>query len=584
MPFDAFMTAALAHELSDCLVGLKVDKICQPERDEIDLIFHKKGRNRLVISCAASTPFMALSSETRENPQTPPMMCMLLRKHLSRARIVSVSQLGFDRTICIEFDSGDELGYQRRKYLYCEMMGRGSNLVFADDNKKILAAFRQNDITTKFDRVVMVGMPYEPMPPQDKIDPMTCQKEEFLNTFCQQDGRADLILQKKFSGFGKLTAREVVFRASGDPEMQLSNLDLEQLWKSFSELIHGVKECRFSPCLIYESKEDLKKHASPLDFSFTSITQFSLPFYVQMCESVSEAIESYHHQRNKEERHKQHFNDIYQILKTCIKRLEKKISVQEAQLIDTKDAEEAKKKGDIVMQEMYRIHRGDKEIRAMDYFSDTPCEITISLDPMLSPSQNAQRYYREYTKKKTAAVKLREQVDIAKSELEYANSVMATLSTASCGEDLAQIRRELAHWNYGRRLTTGLKKPSAKKEKASPKETKSANGFQIYVGMNNFQNDAVSTLLCDKEDLWFHVKNYHGSHVLLKANKEREFADEDIEYAASLAGYYSEVSASDRVEVDYTKGRFVKKPNGAKPGFVTYKNHKTVIIQPKKMK
>ncbi len=585
MPFDAFMTAALAKELSDTLVGLKVDKICQPERDEIDLIFHRKGRNRLVISCAAATPFMALSAEPRENPQTPPMMCMLLRKHLSRARVASVTQLGFDRTICIEFDSGDELGFQKRKYLYCEMMGRGSNLIFVDENGKILAAFRQNDLTTKFDRVVMVGMPYEPMPPQEKIDPMSCEKEMFFDAFsCQQDMRADLVLQKRFSGFGKLTAGEVVYRASQDSECLVSRISLEELWCSFSRLISDVKEHRFSPCLIYESYEDLEKKINPIDFSFTNITQFSEPFCVQPCESVSEAIESYHHLRNKEERHKQHFNDIYQLLKNCIKRLEKKIAAQESQLLDAKDAEEAKKKGDIVMQEMYRIRKGDTRLIATDYFSDAPTEIEIALDAMLSPSQNAQRYYREYSKKKTAAIKLREQIEIAKNELIYANSVMATLHTASTSEDLSQIRRELSHWNYGRRLTTSLKKPSAKKEKASPKETKSENGFRVFIGMNNFQNDSVSTVLCEKEDLWFHVKNYHGSHVLLKAEKERPFFDDDLEFAAALAAYYSEVGSSDRVEVDYTQGRYVKKPNGAKPGFVTYKNHKTVIIQPKKLK
>ena len=585
MPFDAFMTAALAKELSDTLVGLKVDKICQPERDEIDLIFHRKGRNRLVISCAASTPFMALSSEPMENPQTPPMMCMLLRKHLSRARIASVTQQGFDRTICIEFDSGDELGFQKRKYLYCEMMGRGSNLIFADENRKILAAFRQNDLTTKFDRVIMVGISYEPMPPQDKIDPMSCDKEKFFDIFSKQkDMRADLILQKQFSGFGKLTAREVVYRASGDPECLVSQLSIEDLWLSFSQLVGDVKEHRFFPCLVYESLEDHEKKSNPIDFSFTHITQFTELFCVQSCSSVSEAIESYHHLRNKEERHKQHFNDIYQLLKNCIKRLEKKISAQESQLLDAKDAEEAKKKGDIVMQEMYRIHKGDTRLIATDYFSEEPKEIEISLDVMLSPSQNAQKYYREYSKKKTAAVKLREQIEIAKNELLYANSVMATLYTASTSEDLSQIRQELSHWNYGRRLTTSLKKPSSKKEKASPKETKSENGFRIFIGMNNFQNDTVSTAFCEKEDLWFHVKNYHGSHVLLKAERERSFFTEDLEYAAALAAYYSEAGSSDRVEVDYTLGKFVKKPNGAKPGFVTYKNHKTVIIQPKKLK
>lgn len=585
MPFDAFMTSALTSELSDTLCGLKVDKICQPERDEVDLIFHRRGDGRLVISCAASTPFMALSSETKENPQTPPMMCMLLRKHLSRAKITSVSQIGFDRTICIEFDSGDEMGYQKTKYLFCEMMGRGSNLIFADENKRILAAFHQNDITTKFDRVIMVGMNYVPMPPQDKIDPMTCNKETFFSAFRESaDQRTDLVFQKKFSGFGKLTAREIVYRASGDPEASVASISLDALWNEFSSLITLVSEKHFAPCLIYESREAFEKEESPLDYSFFRITQFSKPFYVSPCASVSEAIESYYRLRNKDERHKQHYNDIHQILKTCIKRLEKKISAQTVQLHDSKDAEDSRKKGDLVMQEMYRIRKGDSFVVATDYSTEEPSEIKISLDTQLSPSQNAQRYYREYAKKKTAYAKMLEQIDIANAELRYANSVLASLNTASTSEDLAQIRRELSHWSYGRRLTSSLKKPGTKKEKASPKETRSENGFRILVGMNNFQNDTVSTALCEKNDLWFHVKNYHGSHVLLKASGDRVFENEDLEYAASLAAYYSEVSSSDRVEVDYTEGRHVKKPNGSKPGFVTYKNHKTVIVTPKKLK
>ena len=231
MPFDAFMTAALTRHLSDTLTGMKVDKICQPERDEVDLLFRFGGRNRLVINCTASTPYMALSAVTRENPAVPPMMCMLLRKHLSRAKITAIDQFGFDRTIRITFDSGDEMGFRKSKYLYCEMMGRGSNLVFADENNRILAAFRQNDITTKFDRVVMVGVLYEPMPPQDKIDPITCDYDTFasLLSSLSQDARVDLIFQKQFSGFGKLTAREIVAWRSGRiHEMQRRRRDGEE--------------------------------------------------------------------------------------------------------------------------------------------------------------------------------------------------------------------------------------------------------------------------------------------------------------------------------------------------------------------
>jgi len=583
MPFDSFMTSALTQELKTKLVGLKVDKICQPERDEIDLLFHISSRNRLVINCTASTPFMALSDQSRENPAVPPMMCMLLRKHLSRAKITEIQQMGFDRIIRITFDSGDELGFRKSKYLYCEMMGRGSNLIFADEDQKILAAFRQNDITTKFDRVIMPGVSYQLMPPQDKIDPITCTKEAFFAVLAslEKESRADLVLQKQFAGFGKLTAREIVFRAANDPEAPLSQVSPEALWNAFSEVIELVKEKSFSPCLIFAGKEDFKTGQSPLDFSFMKISQFAPPFYVHPCESVSEAIETYYLLRNREERHKQHYNDIAQILKNCKNRLEKKIDAQMLQLEEAASSEEEKTKGDLVMQELYRICRGETEITATDYASSDMRQIKILLDPKLTPAQNAQRYYREYAKKKTALVKLEEQIEIAKNELKYADSVLSSLQTATTAADLSQIRQELSHWSYGRRLTSALKKPQAKKEKVRPRMIRTENGFELYIGMNNLQNDAVSTVYAEKDDMWFHVKNYHGSHVLLKSQREREFSDTDLEFAASVAAYFSQVSTSDRVEVDYTRARFVKKPVGSKPGFITYKNHKTAIVTPK---
>ncbi len=584
MPFDSFMASALTFELNTLLCGIKVDKVCQPERDEVDLIFHRPGRNRLVINCTASTPYMALSEQSRENPQQPPMMCMLLRKHLTRAKITSIEQPSFDRIIRILFDSGDEMGFFKQKYLYCEMMGRGSNLIFADENHKILAAFRQNDLTTKFERVVMAGFPYQPMPAQDKTDPILCTRETFLDLIKGADPelRADLFLQRVFGGFGKLTAKEVVFLAASDPEALLKNISPDAFWQSFSSLCDRIRNSSFEPCLIYESKEDFLSGADPVDFSFMPIRQFAAPFYVHPCSSVSECIEQYYLTRNQNERQKQHYNDIYQMIKNCKNRLQKKIEAQKLQIEDAADAEKDKKYGDLIMQEMYRIRKGDKSVLARDWTSDAFSEIEIPLSETLSPSQNAQRYYKEYNKKKTAVKKLGEQIAIAREELLYANSIEASLSHSVTAQDLRQIREELSHWNYGRRLLSGLKKPHTKKEKARPKEFLSPNGLTCFVGMNNLQNDTVSTELVQKEDLWFHVKNYHGSHVLLKKRNAEEFKDEDVVFAASLAARYSEVSDSDRVEVDYTFGSFLKKPNGSKPGFVTYKKHYTMIVSPLK--
>ncbi|MBR5295977.1 MAG: NFACT family protein, partial [Clostridia bacterium] len=478
-----------------------------------------------------------------------------------------------------------ELGYFKTKYLYCEMMGRGSNLIFADENQKILSAFRQNDITTKFDRIIMSGMKYEPMPIVDKIDPIRCEKELFVEVFSSypEETRTDQIFQKRFLGFGKLTAREIVYLASKNPETLVGDCDLEKLWEAFSKVVNIVKNNDFHPCLLYSSKSDFEKEESPMEFSFMPIQQYGEDAHIAECSLVSDAIEGYYLKRNFDERQRQHHNDISQILKNLKRRLEKKIAAQEVQFNEASDADEKKYLGDLLMQEIYRIKKGDESVRATDYSSDPVKTVPIELDPMLTPTQNVQKYYREYKKKKTALSMIQEQISIAKEELKYAESISICLENALTSSDLAQIRQELSHWNYGRRLISGLKKNQAKKEKPRPKETLSPNGFTIFVGMNNFQNDTISTSLSEKDDLWFHVKNYHGSHVLMRAENGKEFSNEDIEYAASLAAYYSEVKISNRVEVDFTNARYIKKPNGSKPGFITYKKHQTVVVSPKPM-
>lgn len=580
MPFDAFMTCALARELREELTGLKVDRINQPERDEIDLLFNATGRVRLVINCLASSPYMALSRLNKENPATPPMMCMLLRKHLSRARVVEISQEGFDRTIRLSFDAGDEMGFRRKKHLYCEMMGRGSNLVFADEDGTILAAFRQNDLMTKFDRVVMVGMPYKPMPPIDKADPCACGRKEFEDLYTGAE--QDLLLSKwflsRFAGFGKLTASELSYRAAGIQDARLSDTTPGRAFDVLKNAIASIQSGLEQPCLIY-GKAEGDRVEEVIDFSCIQITCFDGDVKVVPCESVSNAIESYYLERDRAERKKQHYNDIYQILKTCRARLEKKIAAQILQLREAEGAELLRKKGDLIIQEMYRIKKGDTLLVAPDYEKDPPEPIEIELSETCSPSQNAQRYYKAYGKMKAAAVKVREQIEIARAELAYAESVLATLETAETATDLAEIRRELSHWGYGRRLTTGLKKPSAREGRAKPRVFRAPSGATILVGMNHLQNEEVTFAMAEKEDLWFHVKRYHGSHVLLKKGNGEEFDPADMEAAAGLAAYYSEARSAPRAEVDYTRARYVKK-QGSRPGLVIYRNEKTVLVPP----
>lgn len=582
MPFDSFLTMALTRELREKLVGLKVDRVLQPERDEIDLAFRLPDAKCLAISCGAAAPYLALVNQMKENPVKPPMMCMLLRKHLSRAKVTGVDMPAFDRTIRIRFDSGDEMGYRKEKTLYCEMMGRGSNLIFCDETNTILTAFRQNDLTSKFGRVVMTGVKYTPMPPVDRLDPTTVTKEEFLAAFDGQpkDLLAAKALQTLFSGFGKLTAEELAFRASKLSEATLIYATPERLWEALSEMLFEIREGINTPSLVYPVSA---VSGDPIDFSFTAISAFPGSYRVEACRSVSEAIERFYGEKDRAERQKQHYNDIYQILKNARNRLQKKITAQEDQLAEASDAPLSRKKADLIMQEMYRIKRGDTLLLASDYSQDPPAEIRIDLDERLSPSRNAQKYYKEYTKKKNALIKVREQIDLARAELDYVDSVRATLDTAISAADLMQIRQELTHWTYGRRMSVGLKKPSSReKSVVKPMELISPGGLCVLIGKNNLQNDAIATKLASKNDWWFHVKGFHGSHVLLKVSDGSKVSSEDLEYAAGLAAYFSEAKESEKTEVDYTLAKFLKKPAGSRPGFVTFKNQKTVLVAPKK--
>ena len=581
MPFDSFMTASVAKELKDTLTGIKVDKVCQPEKDEIDLWFHLNSRKRLVINCTANTSYLALSGLNKENPPQPPNLCMLLRKHLSRAKITSVDQMGFDRVVRITFDAGDEMGFRRTKYLYCEMMGRGSNLIFVDEDEKILSAFRQNDVTTKFGRIVMVGARFTPMPLPDKKDPMALSISEFQTELSalDPDTPAEKAISLLFSGFGKLTAREAAYLASGSPDGTLK--ESKNLAEILFSVTERVRKGDYSPCLVFESKEAYEKGAGAIDFSFMPIAQYGKNAFVLPVETPSGAVESFYLRRDTAERRRQHYNDIYTILKNCKNRLEKKIAAQNQDLENAKDALEDKKRGELILQELYRLKKGDTSFTATDYSGETPKEIAVALDEKLSPSQNAQRYFRDYRKKMTAMEKMREQIELAENELDYVKSVTQTLQTAATQEDLYQIREELSHWSYGRRLTKGLKKPASRRPaRAKPAEFSSPSGFRVLVGMNHLQNDTVTCEMSEKGDYWFHVKDYHGSHVLLKIPAGSEAKDEDLEFAASLAAHYSELSSSPRAAVDYTLARFVKKPSGAKPGFVTYKNQTTVFVKP----
>lgn len=582
MAFDAGMVYAIAHELDRKLGedngfnGARIDKITMPERDEIHLLIHVGRDNyRLVISAGAGNPRIHLSDTPKENPNTPPSFCMLLRKHLSCSRIAHVRQLGFERAVEIEFDFKDEMGYISKKYLVAEIMGKHSNIIFCDEDKKILGAIRTTDFSDPARRPVIAGVRYELPPAQDKVDPTTLTKETFDKIVLSADKTtpAERVLTSSFLGVAPLVSREAVYRASGDAGMTMGGVDTDKLWYHFSSFYADLTSDKVYPCLICRTETP----DVPFEYSFIDIRQYENRAVVRPVDSVSDLIDGFFTKRDKAERIKQRAQDIFRLLLNAQNRLLKKIEAQESELADTESMEYCRKCGDLISQEMYRIKRGDKSVKAIDYTEEDYPEVTVELDERLSPSQNAQRYYKKYNRKKNARVELTKQIEEARAELKYIDAVLDSLSRAETEADLDELREELSMWGYGKRDRKKLR-TADKKKKIKPLKAISPSGLEVYIGKNNLQNDYLTTKFSDKTDWWFHVKNFAGSHVVMKTNGEEPPA-EDFTFAASLAAMHSSAEG-DNVAVDYTLIKHIKKPPAAKPGFVTYTTYWTAYVTP----
>ncbi len=582
MAFDAGMVCAVACELNKIIGdkngfgGARVDKVNMPERDEIHLLLHVGRENyRLVVSASSNNPRIHLSNTQKENPNVPPSFCMLLRKHLSTARLTAVRQRDFERVVEIEFDSRDDMGDLSKKFLIAEIMGKYSNIVFCDGGYKILGAIRTNDLSTSSQRPMIVGMRYEMPPSQNKVSPVSLKKEDFIKALSSSDttALAERALTGTFLGVAPIVAREAVFRASGNSASLLGEIDTDKLWFHFSSFYTALADERVIPTLLYRTETP----SEPFEYSFIEIRQYENKAIVKTVDSISTLIDTFFSTKDKAERIKQRSQDIFHLLLKSQNRLLKKIDSQEAELVDAESMEEYRLYGDLISQEMYRIKRGDTFVVATDYSKDGYPEVKVPLDERLSPSQNAQSYYKKYNRKKNARKILADQIDEAKKELLYIDAVLDSLSRAESEADLDELREELSLWGYAKRDKKNLKMAD-KKKKLKPICTTAPSGREVYIGKNNLQNDYLTTRFAEKNDWWFHVKNSAGSHVILKTDGE-EPPSEDFTFAASLAAMHSSVEG-ENVAVDYTQVRYVKKPPQSKPGFVTYTTHWTAYVTP----
>lgn len=577
MPFDGVATACMVHELNKILKGGKIDKVQQPDPDEIRLVIRNNGSNHtLVLSANSSTPRVHLTDEQKENPLTAPAFCMFLRKHLAGAKVVGFSQPQLERVICLTAENYDELGDLTQKHLYAEIMGRHSNLILVSAEGKVLDAIKRVDFSISSVRQILPGLEYELPPKQDKVDPTECDAEDFLNVFRTEEGDTPVhkVLLNRFLGVSPLLARELTYDTFGQTATRLCEASegwKKRLAESCAAYFKAVKDGRFSPCVLLDPKS-----GKPMDYAPTLIRQYGNNAGVQSADSLSQAMGEFFRLRDRAERMRQRSATILHVLTTHLERCRKKEKLHEETALELENREQLKICGDLLIANLYRIPAGAEQIVLPNYYAEDGGEMTILLDPQKTPSQNAQHYYKRYNKAKNAELALAEQKQKNQEETAYLESVFDALSRASTPAEIAEIRDELQDQGYLK--TQGGKKRKAAKS-SEPMRFISSDGFVILTGRNNRQNDYVTLKLSRAEDVWFHTKNIPGSHTLIKSNGQ-EVPQQTLFEAAMIAAFFSKAGNSSNVPVDFTAVKNVKKPVGAKPGMVIYDHYHTLYVTP----
>ena len=576
MAFDAGMLACILREVDEKLNGGKIEKIYMPQRDMV-ILQMKNGRDvyRLLINAGASSPRMCITAEKAENPAVPPMFCMALRKHLGGAKLIRVEQIGFERAARLTFEAYDEMGFKTEKHLIAEIMGKYSTLILSGGDDKMIGILKPVDFTTSQKRQLLPGMRYEEPPKQDKLDPMTVTERDFNRIMGEADPTA--VTEKKltstFAGMASLHAREIAFRAGGHTAATLEECS-RSLWREFSAYRDAVQGRGAVPTLI------LSPQGAPKEYSYMDIRQYGDGAKTAPMESFSALIDAYFAQRSRQDVLQQRASDILRLLHNAESRIEKKLAVQTAELTECDSGDTYKLYGDLITANIYRLKKGMKQADLENYYAEDAACVSIPLEVNLTPAQNAQKYYKKYNKTKSARVHLTEQIEQAKAELEYIRTVQDSLSRAETEKDLGEIRGELYQSGYASKMKNYTwKKPAAPTLLRFVTE----DGRQVLCGKNNTANDYLTTKVAERSDWWFHVKNQPGSHVVMSCDGEQdEPTDRDFTQAAMIAAYYSKASDGVMVPVDYTRVRYVKKPSGSKPGFVTYSTNWTAYVTPEK--
>ncbi|MBQ3856524.1 MAG: NFACT family protein [Ruminococcus sp.] len=573
MALDGAFLYAVKKELEP-LIGGRVDRIHQPSREEIVIALRtRQGAKKLYISANAGSARVHITEKQVDNPQVPPMFCMLLRKHLGSGRLTAVRQDGLERILFLDFECVNELGDVVTVTLACEIMGRCSNLIVIGSDGRVIDSIKRVDEEMSRQRMVLPGMRYTLPPRDDRLCFLTCQPEEILGRL-SEEAPAELskALIRSCEGISPILAREWTFFAGRGAHIQSDQLTQDQS----DRLIFAIKrtreqltdgQCCFSVVL---DKDGLLK-----DFSFIRLSQFGTLMLTRELPSASELLDYFYYERDRAARTKQRANDLFKLLVNLTERTSRRISVQQGELAACAEKEHFKLCGDLISANMYRLSKGDVSANLENFYEEGSPLVEIPLDVRKTPAQNAQHYYSEYKKCVTAEEKLADQIEKGQEELAYLESVFDALTRASSENDIIQLRLELSEQGYIRAGGSKQKPPKA----LPPVEYRSSDGFTIFVGRNNHQNDWLTLKFAEKSDIWLHTQTITGSHVIIVAEGE-EVPDKTIEEAAVIAAVNSRGRNSNMVPVDYCLAKFVKKPSGAKPGKVIFTNYKTAFVKP----
>ena len=570
MAFDATLLTAVLDEIRDRCLEARVEKIHQPSRDTIIILLRcREGREKLLFAANPTAPRLHLTTASPENPAEPPMFCMLLRKHLSGARLNSVTQIPMERCAIFTFDCTDEMGYPVQKKLVCELMGRTCNIYLLSPEGRIIDCLRRIGLDESAKRAALPGLNYQEPEAITKEDPRTWEVENYVN-FLIAPG-SDVLAQRLMDclgGLSPLVCREAALFAAGSIDARVEDMDIpavaDKLDIFFKEHLNHPKPC-------YYAQAD----GTPKQFAFCPIREYG---DYQEAASFGALLDMYYTVRDRKDAMRQKSQAVRKTVQNLCTRITKKLAIQEKELEATFDRERLRQLGDIVTANIHRIVKGHTTVRCEDFYDENMAEIDIPISPILSPQQNAAKFYKDYAKLKNAEKELTKQISLGEEELHYLKSVLDELNRADTEAELEEIRRELQDGGY---IRADAGKKRMKQAKVAPMRFESTDGYPIYVGRNNRQNDELTFKLARKDDIWCHASKVHGSHVIISCGGTTP-PDDTITQAAQLAAYYSETTAGQNIAVDVTPVKQVKKLPGAKPGMVIYHTYRTVIANPYK--